>query len=49
MGRPLPVLNLLRIDEPRSEGLSWREIARRMELPASTVYRYRGLMQNSTW
>ncbi|MFQ5989870.1 MAG: helix-turn-helix domain-containing protein [Candidatus Methylomirabilales bacterium] len=26
----------------RGEGKSWREVARQMNLPRSTVYRYRG-------
>ena len=46
IGRPRAVLNRLRIEQLRGEGLSWREVARRMELPSSTVYRYRGLFQN---
>ena len=39
------VLNRLRIDQLRGEGLSWREIARKMDLPKSTVYQYRGLSE----
>ncbi len=46
VGRPRAVLNRLRIEQLRAEGLSWREVARRMGLPPSTVYRYRGLFQN---
>ncbi len=46
VGRPRTVLNGFRIDQLRSEGLSWREIARKMDLPKSTVYRYRRLTQN---
>ncbi len=45
VGRPKAVLNRLRIAQLRSEGLSWREIARRLQLPKSTLYRYRGLHQ----
>lgn len=29
-----------------AEGFSWREVARRMALPRSTVYRYRGLTKS---
>ncbi|MBI4199469.1 MAG: hypothetical protein HY535_03235 [Chloroflexi bacterium] len=47
IGRPRTVLNRLRIEQLRGEGLSWREVARRMELPVSTVYRYRGLAQST--
>ncbi len=43
IGRPRAVLNRLRIEKLRGEGLSWREIARKMDLPKSTVYRYRRL------
>ncbi len=39
VGRPRAVLNRLRIDQLRVWGLSWREVARRMDLPRSTVYR----------
>ncbi len=46
IGRPRTVLNRLRIDQLRGEGLSWREIARKMDLPKSTAYRYRRLTQN---
>ncbi len=46
IGRPKAVLNRLRIEQLRGEGLSWREIARKMDLPKSTAYRYRGLAQN---
>ncbi len=48
IGRPKTVLNRLRIVQLRSEGMCWREIARRVGLPVSTVYRYRGLLNNST-
>ena len=48
IGRPKAVLNRLRIVQLRGEGMSWREIARRVGLPVSTVYRYRGLLNNST-
>ncbi len=46
IGRPKTVLNRRRIEQLRQEGLSWREIARKMDLPKSTVYRYRRLAQN---
>jgi DNA invertase Pin-like site-specific DNA recombinase len=46
IGRPKAVLNRLRIEQLRGEGLSWREIARKMDLPKSTAYRYRRLTQN---
>ncbi len=46
IGRPKAVLNRLRIEQLRGEGLSWREIARKMNLPKSTAYRYRRLTQN---
>jgi len=42
IGRPKAVLNPLQIEQLRGEGLSWREIARQMNLPRSTVHRYRG-------
>ncbi len=45
IGRPRTVLNRLRIEQLRGEGLSWRGIAQRMDLPMSTVYRYRGLSE----
>ncbi len=45
IGRPRTVLNRLRIEQLRGEGLSWRGIAQRMDLPVSTVYRYRGLSE----
>ncbi len=48
IGRPKAVLNRLRIVQLRGEGMSWREIARRVGLPVGTVYRYRGLLNNST-
>ncbi len=48
IGRPKAVLNRLRIVQLRGEGMSWREIARRVGLPVSTVYRYRRLLNNST-
>jgi len=41
IGRPRVVLNRLRIGQLRGEGLSWREVARHMNLPKSTLYRYR--------
>jgi DNA invertase Pin-like site-specific DNA recombinase len=41
IGRPRMVLNRIRIDQLRGEGMSWRAIARKMNLPRSTVYRYR--------
>ncbi len=41
VGRPRVVLNRLRLERLREEGLSWRAIARKMNLPRSTVYRYR--------
>ena len=40
IGRPKAVLNRLRIEQLRGEGLSWREVARKTGLPKSTVYRY---------
>ncbi len=43
IGRPRTVINRLRIEQLRGEGLSWRGIARKMDLPKSTVYRHRGL------
>jgi len=43
IGRPRAVVNRLRIEQLRGKGMSWREIARRMDLPKSTVYQYRGL------
>ena len=45
VGRPRVVLNRLRIEQLRGEGLSWREVAQHMNLPKSTLYRYRGLYQ----
>jgi DNA invertase Pin-like site-specific DNA recombinase len=42
IGRPKAVLNRLRIDQLREDGLSWRDVARQMNLPKSTVHRYRG-------
>jgi len=45
IGRPRAVFNRLKIDQLRAEGLSWREVARRMKVPASTVHRYRGLSE----
>jgi len=47
IGRPRAVLNRLRIEQLRNEGLSWRGIARKMNLPRSTVYHYRILPQDS--
>ncbi len=47
IGRPKAVLNRLQIEQLRGEGLSWRAISRRMNLPKSTVYRYRRLPQDS--
>ena len=47
IGRPRAVLNRLRIEQLRNEGLSWRGIARKMNLPRSTVYHYRILLQDS--
>ncbi len=43
IGRPRAVLNRLRIEQLRQEGLTWRGTAERMGLPMSTVYKYRGL------
>ncbi len=40
IGRPRAVLNRVRIEQLRGEGLSWREVARKTGLPKSTVYRY---------
>ncbi len=42
IGRPRRVLNRLRLQRLREEGLSWREVAQHMNLPKSTLYRYRG-------
>ncbi len=47
IGRPKVVLSRLRIEQLREEGLSWRDVARQMSLPRSTVYRYRRLPQDS--
>ncbi len=41
IGRPRVVLNRVRVERLREEGLSWRAIARKMNLPKSTLYRYR--------
>jgi DNA invertase Pin-like site-specific DNA recombinase len=41
IGRPRMVLNRLKIEQLRGKNMSWREIARQMNLPRSTVYRYR--------
>ncbi len=46
IARPHAILDRLRIDELRGQGLSWREIAQHMELPKTNVYRYRGLSQD---
>ncbi len=43
IGRPRTVVSRLRIEQLRGEGMSWRKIARKMDLPKSTVYKYRGL------
>ncbi len=43
IGRPRTVFNRLKIEQLRGKGLSWRAISRRMNLPKSTVYRYRGV------
>jgi DNA invertase Pin-like site-specific DNA recombinase len=48
IGRPRAVLNRLRIEQLRAEGLSWQDVARRMGLPPSTVYRYRGLSRTTS-
>ncbi|MCZ6479395.1 MAG: recombinase family protein [candidate division NC10 bacterium] len=48
IGRPRAVLNRFRVEQLRREGLSWREIARKMDLSKSTVYRYRRIAQNPT-
>ncbi len=45
VGRPRTVLNRFRLEQLRGEGMSWREIGRKMHLPKSTVYRYRGVHQ----
>jgi len=45
IGRPRAVLNRLRIERLREEGLSWRKVSRTMGLPKSTVYQYRGLSE----
>ena len=41
IGRPRTVVSRLRIEQLRGKGLSWRDVARQMNLPRSTVYRYR--------
>lgn len=46
VGRPRAVLNRLKIDQLRAEGLSWREVARRMGFSVATVHRYRGALEN---
>ncbi len=46
LGRPRAVLNRLRIEKLRGEGMSWREIARKMDVSKSTIYRYGRLAQN---
>jgi len=48
IGRPRTVLNRLRIEQLRGEGMSWRRIARKMNFPVGTVYRYRDSAQNPT-
>ncbi len=45
IGRPKAVVNQFRVERLRAEGLSWRAIAQRMDLPRSTVYRYRGCLK----
>ncbi len=40
IGRPKAVLNRLRIEQLRGEGMIWRKVARQMNLPKSTLYRY---------
>ncbi|MFQ5929417.1 MAG: recombinase family protein [Candidatus Methylomirabilales bacterium] len=47
VGRPRKVLNRFRIDRLREEGLTWRAIAERMDLPRSTVHRYGGCLGHS--
>ena len=42
IGRPRTVVSRLRIEQLRGEGISWREVALHMNLPKSTLYRYRG-------
>ena len=48
IGRPRTVLNRLRIEQLRGEGMSWCGIARKMNFPVGTVYRYRDSAQNPT-
>ncbi len=43
IGRPKKVINRFQVDRLRAEGKSWRKIAKKMDLPKSTVYKYRGL------
>ncbi len=45
LGRPRAIVNRLRIERLREEGLSWRKIAEHMGEPLSTIYRYRGIAQ----
>ena len=40
IGRPRTVLNRFRVERLRAEGLSWREVARRMDIPKSTIFHY---------
>ncbi len=46
MGPSQAVLDPLRVEQPRGKELSWQEVERRLELAASTVYRYRGPFPN---
>lgn len=41
LGRPRAVVNRLKIGALQAEGLSYREIGRRLGIPRSTVYKYR--------
>ncbi|MFQ5684912.1 MAG: recombinase family protein [Candidatus Binatia bacterium] len=43
IGRPKKVINRFQVDRLRAEGKSWRKIAKKMDLPKSTVYHHRGL------
>ena len=45
VGRPRTVVSRRRIEQLRGKGMSWRKIARCMQLPKSTLYRYRGVHQ----
>jgi len=46
IGRPKTVLNQSMIEQLRTEGMRWEEIAKRMGISRSTVHRYRSLAQS---